>query len=77
MQLAKTNRENKRHGHGPCLFSFFLFSRDRYSVFRSLSRVQPLPILTQACLNRSSIAGGHNHEIPEIHQQDSSYREAQ
>jgi hypothetical protein len=65
-------------GHAFLLFSFFPVP---YSVFSSVFRVQPSadpdPISTQSCLNRSSIAGGHNHETPDIHQQDSSYREAQ
>ncbi len=49
------------------------------SVFRVQlrnPRSVPQPIAAQSRLNRSSIAPGHNHEIPEIHQQDSSYREA-
>jgi hypothetical protein len=34
------------------------------------------PIQTQSRLNRSSMAGARNHVTPDIHQQDSSYREA-
>jgi hypothetical protein len=69
--LAKTDHKTKGMaiGHAFSTRRYSLFSPD----FRVLPSADPDSISPQSVFNR----WGHNHEIPEIHQQDSSYREAQ
>jgi len=71
--LAKTiGKKQKAKTKGMAMgHAFFLF------LFPLLPISIPPSAFSRSRINSGSIVPGHNHEIPEIHQQDSSYREAQ